>query len=60
MAAMDVVMHNLKYIQKLLDECERASPDCFGFIHYIEKEVYDDARREFSEWLRATSKRQDT
>lgn len=50
----------LKCIQKLLDECRKVSPDCYGYLHYIPQEVYEDAQREFNEWCRTTSKRTDT
>lgn len=37
----------MKAIQKLLDECKRASIDVYGFLHYIPKEAYEDAQREY-------------
>ena len=50
----------LKCIQQLLDECRRAGSDCYGDLHYIKQEVYEDAQREFNEWCRNTAKRTDT
>ena len=47
----------MKALQKLFDECDRMSHDMFGFVHYIPKEVIDDARREFEELQRHLAKR---
>jgi hypothetical protein len=40
----------MKAIQRLLEECSKAGCDIFGFIHFIPKEIYDDAQREFDEY----------
>ena len=41
----------MKAIKRLLEECEKCSYDNLGFIHYIPKEIYDDAKREYDEIL---------
>jgi hypothetical protein len=42
----------MKAIRRLLEECEKCSYDTLGFIHYIPKEIYHDAKEEFQAYER--------
>jgi hypothetical protein len=48
---------SMKAIKKLLDECRRQGHDMFGFVHYIPKELIDDATTEYESLTREDAKR---
>jgi hypothetical protein len=56
MAVMDVAQ--LKAIKHLLDECAKCGSDTLGYIHYVPKEIYDDAQREYDLLVKSRRKGQ--
>lgn len=46
----------LRAMNNLFEACRQQGTDSFGFVHYIEKEIIEDAQREVGELERAFTK----